>query len=81
VNTKNSGVYFYPTPLEIFHPSLRNKGSKTMVTSFLLKKRTNPTPYSPISYFEKENNPSTHQAHSSFLMKLLKAPNNLTALE
>jgi hypothetical protein len=34
-----------PTLLEIFHPSLRNKGSKTMVTSFLLKTITNPTPY------------------------------------
>jgi hypothetical protein len=28
-----------------------------MVTSFVLKKRTNPTPYSPISYFGKENTP------------------------
>jgi hypothetical protein len=25
-----------------------------MVTNFLLKKKTNPTPYSPISYFKKE---------------------------
>jgi hypothetical protein len=50
-----------------------------MVTSFLLKKRINPTPYSPITHFMKENNPSTHPTHSSFLMKLLKAPNNLDA--
>jgi hypothetical protein len=28
-----------------------------MVINFLLKKRTNPTPYSPILYFGKENNP------------------------
>jgi hypothetical protein len=42
------------------------------------KKKTNPTPYSPITYFIKENNPSIHQTHSSFPMKLLKALNNLT---
>jgi hypothetical protein len=52
-----------------------------MVTGFLLKKRTNPTPYSPITHFIKGNNPSTHPAHSSFPMKLIKAPNNLTPLK
>jgi hypothetical protein len=31
--------------------------AKIMVTNFLLKKRTNPTPYAPISNFGKENNP------------------------
>jgi hypothetical protein len=50
-----------------------------MVTSFLLKKITNPTPYSPISYFRIENNPFKHHAHPSILMKLLKALNNLDA--
>jgi len=30
----------------------------------LLKKGTNPTPYSPITPFRKENNPPSHQAHS-----------------
>jgi hypothetical protein len=45
-----------------------------MVISYLLKERTNPTPYSPISHFRKENNPSMHQTHSSFPMKFLKAP-------
>jgi hypothetical protein len=44
-----------------------------MVTHFLLKKRTNPTPYSPISYFGKEKTPPHNHVHSSFLMKLLKA--------
>jgi len=52
-----------------------------MVIDFLLKKRINPTPYSPITYFIKGNNPSTHLAHSSFPMKLIKAPNNLTPFE
>jgi hypothetical protein len=28
-----------------------------MITNFLLKKRTNLAPYSPISYSEKRNNP------------------------
>jgi hypothetical protein len=55
-----------------------------MVTSFLLKKRTNPTPYSLISYFGKENNPPTQPC--TFVipysnMKLQKNPNNLTTLE
>jgi hypothetical protein len=45
-----------------------------MVTGFLLKKKTNPTPYSPITHFIKENNPSTHPMHSSFPMKLIKNP-------
>jgi len=48
-----------------------------MITNFLLKKRTNPTPYSPISYFGKENNPSIQSRVFITLMKLLKAPNNL----
>jgi hypothetical protein len=52
-----------------------------MVTGFLLKKRTNPTPYSPITPFIKKNNPSMHPAHPSFPMKLIKAPNNLTPLK
>jgi hypothetical protein len=46
-----------------------------MVTIFLLKKRTNLTPYSPTSYFEKENNPSTLSCafiHPYSNMKLLK---------
>ncbi len=51
-----------------------------MVINFLLKKRTNPTPYSLILYFEKENNPPT-QPHAFIIpysnMKLLKTPNNL----
>jgi hypothetical protein len=42
-----------------------------------LKKRINPTPYSPITHFKKEYNPSIHQTHLSFPMKLLKALNNL----
>jgi hypothetical protein len=51
-----------------------------MVTNFfLLKKITNPTSYSPISYFKKEKNPFMHHMYPSFLMKLLKAPNNLDA--
>jgi hypothetical protein len=49
-----------------------------MVIKFLLKKKTNLTPYSPISYFGKENNPPPrNHMHSSFLMKLLKTLNNL----
>jgi hypothetical protein len=52
-----------------------------MVTGFLLKKRINPTPYSPVMHFIKENNPSTHPMHSSFSMKLIKALNNLTPLK
>jgi hypothetical protein len=54
-----------------------------MVTNsfFLLKKIINPTPYSPISYFIKENNPSMHHVYPSFLLKLLKAFNNLTTFK
>jgi hypothetical protein len=55
-----------------------------MVTNFLLKKKTNPTPYSPISYFGKENNPPGQPC--AFIipysnMKLLKTLNNLTTLK
>jgi hypothetical protein len=32
-------------------------------------------------HFRKEHNPSTHRTHSPFLIKLLKAPNNLTTLK
>jgi hypothetical protein len=58
-----------------------------MVTSFLLRKKTNPTPYSPISYFKKENTPpalfytTMRIHHPYFYMKLLKTPNNLIPLE
>jgi len=55
-----------------------------MVISFLLKKGINPTPYSSISYFEKENNPPTQPCAfiiPYFNMKLLKTPNNFTTLE
>jgi hypothetical protein len=34
-----------------------------MVTSFLLKKKINPTTYSSISYFKKENNPPLSQPY------------------
>jgi hypothetical protein len=34
-----------PTLLDISHPSLHNKVSKTTITSFLLKKITNLAPY------------------------------------
>jgi hypothetical protein len=44
-----------------------------MVTHFLLKKRTNPTPSSLISYFKKKETPPRNHVYSSFLMKLLKA--------
>jgi len=55
-----------------------------MVIGFLLKKRTNPTPYSPILYFGKENNPRTQPC--AFIipystMKLLKTPKNLITFE
>jgi hypothetical protein len=55
-----------------------------MVTNFLLMKRTNSTPYSPILYFIKENNPPTQPC--AFIipysnMNLLKSPNNLTTFE
>jgi hypothetical protein len=43
-----------PTFLEISHHSLCNKVSKTIVTSFLLKKNTNPTPY---CILEKKTSP------------------------
>jgi len=49
---------FTPNLLEISHLWLHNWGSKIMITSFLLKKIINPTLYSPILYFIKENNPS-----------------------
>jgi flagellar biosynthesis protein FliP len=58
-----------------------------MVTSFLLKKITKQTPYSPISYFKKKKKkkqPPTQPCAliiPSFNMKLLKTPNNLTTLE
>jgi hypothetical protein len=45
-----------------------------MITNFLLKKITNPTPYSPISYFEKENNPSM-QPHAFIIpYEVVKSP-------
>jgi hypothetical protein len=49
-----------------------------MVINFLLKKGTNPTPYSPISYFEKENNlvtPHTTMRIHQFLLYLEVAKN------
>jgi len=54
-----------------------------MVINFLLKKKINPTPYSPISYFKKRNNLPTQSC--AFIipysdMKLLKTPNNLPHL-
>jgi hypothetical protein len=57
-----------------------------MVTNFLLKKITNPTPYSPILYFGKENNPPPPTQPCAFMilhynMKLLKTPNNLITFE
>jgi hypothetical protein len=52
-----------------------------MVTHFLLKKRTNPTPYSPISYFEKENNPSMQPCAFNIPYEVAKSPNNLTTLK
>jgi hypothetical protein len=55
-----------------------------MVISFLLKKGTNPTPYSPISYFGKENNPphaTMRIHHSLFYPEVIKNPNNFTTLE
>jgi hypothetical protein len=63
-----------PNPLEISHPQLRNKVFKTTITSFLLKKRTNPTPYSLISYFKKENKP-LHTPHTSIIpYEVAKSP-------
>jgi hypothetical protein len=55
-----------------------------MVINFLLKKKTNPTPYSLILNFKKENNPATQPC--TFIipysnMKLLKTPINLTTLK
>jgi hypothetical protein len=55
-----------------------------MIISFLLKKEITPTPYSPISYFGKKNNPPMQPC--AFInpysnMKLLKTPNNLTTFE
>ncbi len=55
-----------------------------MVITFLLKKGTNPTLYSPISYFEKKKQPPTEPC--AFIipysnMKLLKTLNKLTTLE
>jgi hypothetical protein len=55
-----------------------------MVINVLLKKGTNPTPYFPISYFGKENNPPMQLCAFIILyfnMKLLKTFNNLTTLE
>jgi hypothetical protein len=49
-----------------------------MVIIILLKKGTNPTPYSPILYFGKENNPPTQPCtfvNPYYNMKLLKTPN------
>jgi hypothetical protein len=78
LNTANFGVYFYPQPSKEFSPLITQQ---SFTQQPLLKKRTNPTPYSPITHFKKENNPPTHQAHSSFPMKSLKALNNLTPLK
>jgi hypothetical protein len=51
-----------------------------MVTIFLLKKITNPTPYSPILYFGKENNPLCNHAHSSFIILTWSCQKPLTTL-
>jgi hypothetical protein len=59
-----------PTLLEIFHPSLRNKVSKTTVTSFLLKKITNPTPY---RILEKKTTPS-RTTHIHIPYEVAKSP-------
>ncbi len=55
-----------------------------MVYQLLLKKKTNPTPYSPMLYFKKENNSPTQPCAfitPYFNMKLLKTPNNITTFE
>jgi hypothetical protein len=56
-----------------------------MVINFLLKKGINPTPYSPILYFGKENTPPPMQPCAFIIpysnMKLLKTLNNLTTLK
>jgi hypothetical protein len=45
-----------------------------MITNFLLKKRNNPTPYSPILYFKKEKNPSM-QPHAFIIpYEVVKSP-------
>jgi hypothetical protein len=49
------------TLLEISHPSLRNKVSKTTVTRFLLKKITNPAPYHILE--KKTTPPCTMRIH------------------
>jgi hypothetical protein len=45
-----------------------------MVTGFLLKKRTNPTPYSPVLYFGKENNPPTQPCAFIIPYEIAKNP-------
>jgi hypothetical protein len=45
-----------------------------MITSFLLKKRTNPTLYSPILYFGKENNPSMQPRAFIIPYEVAKSP-------
>jgi hypothetical protein len=52
-----------------------------MVTLFLLKKRANPTPYSPILHFKKENNPSMQPRSFIIPYEVDKSPNNLTTLK
>jgi hypothetical protein len=54
-----------------------------MVISFLLKKRTNPTLYLPISYFGKKNPPTQSCAFIILysILNLLKTFNNLTTFK
>ncbi len=72
----NFGVYFYTQPFQEFSPLIMQLRFKAMVTSFLLRKKTNLTPYPPISYFRKENTPPFHTTmrihHPYSDMKLLK---------
>jgi hypothetical protein len=79
LNTTYFCVCFYPNPLEIFHLYLCNWNSKTMATNLLLKKRINPTPYSPILYFRKENTP-VQPSHSPLIILTWNCQNPLVTL-
>jgi hypothetical protein len=51
-----------------------------MVTNFLLKKKTNPTPYSPISYFGKKETPFVQPCTFTTPYSNLKLPKPLITL-
>jgi hypothetical protein len=86
LNITNLASSFNPKLLEIFHPSLCNWGSKTMITNFCWRKELTLHLIHLISNFEKKQPPMQPMQPCALIipysnMKLLKTPSSLTTLE